>query len=264
MIDIGREIASTVRADWNDVRREVVWIGLRARRRRRTVMRIACVSAMAAVALVSLREPHDKRAAPLVDVVADESAESLTAIKRAVPVERPPTHEPQPAASSGEPAVPSRRRVIAQRAEFSTWRELARVGEYERAYEVLDGVHENADDLLMIADVMRLSHHPAEATEPLRRVVRDHADDPRASLAAFTLGRVLLDDLGEAREAAGAFADAIRLAPQGPLAEDALARRVEALARAGDTDEAHALAFQYLDQFPRGRWLRMVRRFGGL
>jgi transmembrane sensor len=118
--------------------------------------------------------------------------------------------------------------------------------------------------LLLAADVMRLSHHASEAVAPLRRVVRDHAADPRASLAAFTLGRVLLDDLGRPREAAEAFADAIRLAPDGPLYEDAIARKVEALSRSGDTTAAHELAGDYLRRFPDGRRARSVRKLGGI
>ena len=49
-------------------------------------------------------------------------------------------------------------------------------------------------------------------------------------LAAFELGRLRLDSLGDAAGADEAFRDAIALSPQGPLREDAEARRVEALA----------------------------------
>jgi transmembrane sensor len=120
------------------------------------------------------------------------------------------------------------------------------------------------EDLLLEADVMRLSHHSADAIAPLQRIVRDHADDPRASLAAFTLGRVLLDELGRPREAASAFADALRLSPDGPMSEDALAREVEALSLAGDSTAAHELAEQYLRRFPAGHKARSVRTFGGI
>ncbi len=146
----------------------------------------------------------------------------------------------------------------------ATWRELARSGDFDRAYAAFDRVSASTEDLLMSADVMRLSHHPAEAIEPLQRVVREHADDPRASLAAFTLGRVLLDELGRPRDAADAFADAIRLAPDGPLVEDALAREVEALSRAGEPSAARKLADDYVRRFPDGRKTHSVRSFGGI
>ena len=57
---------------------------------------------------------------------------------------------------------------------------------------------------------------------------------PAGAAAAFSLGRVLLGELRRPAEAAQAFARARKLAPDGPLAEDALAREVEAWARAGN------------------------------
>jgi transmembrane sensor len=147
-----------------------------------------------------------------------------------------------------------------------SWRDLAHDGEYDRAYAALQHtgpVRDQTEELLLAADVARLSHHPMDALAPLRQVVRDHARDPRASLAAFTLGRVLLDELGRPAEAAASFGDAVRLAPDGPMTEDAIAREVEALSRAGDP-AAHQLAEDYVARYPQGRKLRSVRRFGGL
>ncbi len=99
---------------------------------------------------------------------------------------------------------------------------------------------------------------------PLRRVVEAHASDPRRQIAAFTLGRVLLDELGDPRAAAEAFASARAAAPGGPLAEDALAREVEAWSRAGEEGRAAAGAELYIEHYPDGRRLKAVRRFGGL
>ena len=89
-------------------------------------------------------------------------------------------------------------------------------------------------------------------------------DDFLFQPAAFTLGRVLLEELGRPAEAADAFADAVRLAPTGPMTEDAIAREVEALSRAGESLAAKQLAQHYLEQFPTGRKLKSVRRFGGI
>jgi transmembrane sensor len=125
-------------------------------------------------------------------------------------------------------------------------------------------LRDDAAELLLAADVMRLSHHPAEAVDPLERVVRVHADDPRAPLAAFTLGRVLLDELGQPKAAAAAFAKVQLLAPDGQLTQDALAREAEAWSRAGDMNQARARAREYVARFPEGFHLKSVRRFGGL
>jgi transmembrane sensor len=98
----------------------------------------------------------------------------------------------------------------------------------------------------------------------LERVVAQHASDSRAPLAAFTLGRVLLDQLGRPHEAAQAFAAARRLAPGGALAQDALAREVESWSRAGEADFARARAQEFIRLYPTSRRKKAVRRFGGL
>ncbi len=152
----------------------------------------------------------------------------------------------------------------------SAWRNLAQGGAFDEAYVTLKreggsfAVRDEVNDLLLAADVARLSHHPAEAVEPLRQILRLHAGDPRASLAAFTLGRVLLESLGEPREAADAFAEVRALAPGGELLADALARETEARAAAGDMETARTLAERYVKDFPTGARLRSVRRYGGL
>ena len=104
----------------------------------------------------------------------------------------------------------------------------------------------------------------AEAVAPLSRLLREHAADPRAPLAAFTLGRVLLDELGRPREAAQSFLRVQELDPSGPLSQDALAREVEAWSRAGEGSSARARALQYVQKYPTGRRLRSVRHFGEL
>jgi transmembrane sensor len=165
---------------------------------------------------------------------------------------------------------PAPRHVTAKpKAPESSWRNLAQEGDYDKAYEAMHrsgtpSVRDEPEELLLAADVARLSHHPGEALEPLNKIVHDHHSDARAPLAAFTLGRVLLDDLGRPREAAEAFARAESLAPAGALSEDAVAREVEAWSRAGDTGRARARAEDYLKRFPEGRRQRAVRRFGGI
>ena len=119
----------------------------------------------------------------------------------------------------------------------------------------------SVDDLLALADVARLSGHPADAVTPLTRVMTEHADDPRAPLAAFTLGRLSLDALGRPAQAAAAFQRAIQLGLPQSLREDAYARMVEARARAGDEAGASAAALDYEQHFPDGKRLREVQRW---
>ncbi len=98
----------------------------------------------------------------------------------------------------------------------------------------------------------------------LREIVDRYPRDPHAPMAAFTEGRLLLEALAHPRQAAAAFERARALAKGGPLAEDALAREVEALHAAGDTVAAHDRAVRYRELYPRGPRLGTVTRFGGL
>jgi len=148
------------------------------------------------------------------------------------------------------------------------WREHAEEGDFGRAYELLQRaeqrVADDVEELLLAADAARLSGHPAQAVPFLRRVIDRHDGDPRASLAAFTLGGVLMNQLGRPREAEAAYARARSLTLSTALAQDAVARQVEAAHRAGDTARARSLALEYLERYPTGRRVNAVRRFGGL
>ncbi|HEX7601663.1 MAG TPA: hypothetical protein VF316_08665, partial [Polyangiaceae bacterium] len=139
------------------------------------------------------------------------------------------------------------------------WKALAAQGRNPEAYAALGpgGVAAAAktasvDELLTLADVARLSGHPTEAVDPLTRVVHDHPTDGRASLAAFTLGRVDLDALAEFAGAARSFEQAIALGLPGGLEEDAYARLVEARSRAGDPAGAKAAYERARGRFPSG------------
>ncbi|MEL6759167.1 MAG: FecR domain-containing protein [Myxococcota bacterium] len=146
------------------------------------------------------------------------------------------------------------------------WQKAAKRGALEKAYDGMkrQGVVNRAEELLLAADVARMTGHPEEALPYLRRVIADHAKDPRAPLAAFTLGKLLLQDLGRPRQAAKAFRQVARLDTSDALREDALAREIECHYRVGDEERARELANRYLLRYPRGRRAEWVRRYGGL
>jgi transmembrane sensor len=145
------------------------------------------------------------------------------------------------------------------------WRHLAREGDFEGAYRVLQRqkhtVRDEPGDLMLEADIARMSGHPSEAIAPLRRLMNHYPKDPRASLAAFTLGRVLLEEVGDPHGAAQAFESARRLQPKGPLDESALSRAVEAWSRAGEPGKARSLANEYYRLYPNGEKTRLVKRY---
>jgi len=115
------------------------------------------------------------------------------------------------------------------------------------------------------ADRARVEGKPELAVATLRELGERFPRDPHAGAAAFTTGRLLLESLRRPREAAAAFAEARALARgDSTLAEDALAREVEALHAAGDAAGARARAELYRSLFPRGLRLQIVERYGGL
>ena len=121
------------------------------------------------------------------------------------------------------------------------------------------GMVPSIDDLLVQADARRRSGDVAGAEAILRRILALHAREPRAALAAFTLGKLLFD--ASPARAAQAFAQCLALAPPDALGEDALARLVEADARSGASARARAAADEYRRRYPDGRWLGAVEQW---
>lgn len=180
---------------------------------------------------------------------------------------------------SSEPAAPSATATAAPSAtgvaahepvaaHDGAWRALATRGAYREAYGALGSAgiaglvaSSDADRLMALADVARLSGHPADAVAPLRRVLTRYASSAQATTAAYTLGRIELDHLRQFARAAADFERAART--QHPLREEALALVVQARARAGDIAGARAAAEDYLAQFPGGMRAGSVRRWSG-
>jgi transmembrane sensor len=171
---------------------------------------------------------------------------------------------PKPVAEPLPPRAAVPVRASGKKAHDSSWQAQAERGNFKRAYELLpERVSDDVQELLLAADAARLSGHPAEALPFLRRVIERHPRDPRASLAAFTLGGVLLNQLDRPREAEVAYARARSLALSPALAQDALARQVEAAERAGDAKRLRELAEEYVRRYPDGRRIQWVRELSG-
>ena len=151
----------------------------------------------------------------------------------------------------------------------ASWRELAEEGAYAEAYQNLGAVGvasraktANLEQLLALADVARLSGHPREAVEPLRRAVAEYAEDPRAAMAAFMLGRLHLDSLQDAASAVSDFRTAIALRLPQALLEDAHLRLIEAAAKTGDRRAAHEAWLAHRQQFPSSLRRSTADRWG--
>jgi len=209
----------------------------------------------------------------------DEHPEAAAVGGNVPPEESAPLAEPRAPAQTtsaktraGKHAAHASKPSLAAREETrdlppkAAWRSLSQSGDYDGAYRLLQQstVEDDSGALLDAADAARLSGHPQAAVTYLRKVLDQHRQTPVAPLAAFTLGRVLLERLGQPSEAADAFATARKLAPFGSLAQDALAREVEAWSKAGYPDQAYRRAREYVERYPQGRRLRAVQLYGGL
>ncbi len=184
-----------------------------------------------------------------------------------------PPERSVPPASVAAPPPPSAQAPVAPSASSavgatSAWRDRARAGDFESAYDALgrggiarEATGASVDDLFALADVARLSGHAAEAAAPLQRIANEHAGDRRASMAMLTLGRLYLDALNRPGEAVSALNRAIAAGLPAGLAEDALARRVEAYARSGNREGAQAALDELDRRFPASGRAATARRW---
>jgi transmembrane sensor len=179
------------------------------------------------------------------------AGESVTIAREVAHVPEPTPSAPasiaviEPPAPSPSPSTPTR----------PAWRELATKRDFSGAYRALGAAGiaaetstASVDELFTLADVARLSGHPADAVVPLRRIAQTGGS--RGALGAFTLAKIELDSLGRAGEAADDFGRTIAMGVPGALVEDAHARRVEALARAGRREAARDAADAFSRSFP--------------
>ena len=171
-----------------------------------------------------------------------------------------PARLPEPAAApeaAGDAAAP----VLTPPLARVSWRELAQSGRQRDAFAALgarglmrEARQAGVTDLLLLADVARLSGHPRDAVAPLERILDAYPRDAQAPLAAFALGRLELDALNAPAQAVRALDRALALGLPQSLREDARARLVEAHARSGNAAAARAAAAAYRREFPDGRY----------
>ncbi len=182
-------------------------------------------------------------------------------LERDEPSLSPPASPPalnSDTADSVSAAAPAR--SVSSTEPSASWQEAALAQDWHHAWESLGaaGVAEQSQqsdrvaDLFMLADVARRSGHPESAVVPLEKIVDRHPQDPQAGVAAFTLGRLWIDALGNPAEAVHAFRRALLLELPATLAEDAQARLVQALAQSGDPVQAHAAAERYRSRYVNG------------
>lgn len=117
---------------------------------------------------------------------------------------------------------------------------------------------EGPRELLARATEARSSGKHRDAAAAYDALRKRYRTDSRAPLAAFELGRIRLDALGDPAGAAEAFGDAIALGPTAPFREDAEARRVDAFHAMGDVARCAEARSAYLARYPSGLHARRV------
>jgi len=214
---------------------------------------------LAAGESLELTDPTAPEAANAAPAAIEGSGGSTPAVVAQDPEDQRANEQPAEAPAAG-PAAAARGTV-----RTGAWRELARDGRHTEACAALgtQGIRRETrrlgvTDLLALADVARLSGHPAEAVAPLQRILREFSDDAQAPLAAFALGRLELDGLHRPTRAAAALERALALGVPRSLREDVRARLVEAYAAAGQRAAARAAADAYGREFPNGRYATRI------
>jgi transmembrane sensor len=117
----------------------------------------------------------------------------------------------------------------------------------------------SAQELFEKGNLARQSGDAAGAASAYADLLRHHPSDARAGLAAFELGRLKMDQLGDMR---GAVVNLQRAANASGSAfrEDALARLVRAHDTMGDTVRCEQAKNSYLTSYPSGVHAGAVRK----
>jgi TolA-binding protein len=117
-----------------------------------------------------------------------------------------------------------------------------------------------ARELLDLGNAARRAGDIAGAARAYEELLTLHPTDGRAGLAAFELGRLKMDRLGDVKGAIQALQKAVMMAPGAGFREDAMARLVEAYARAGAVDRCKSAQSAYLSSYPNGVHATAVSR----
>jgi transmembrane sensor len=182
---------------------------------------------------------------------------------------------PDPNGSSGQAlgaradstGAPSPTHTDASQLAPDSWQALARAGKYPAALAAANGAgfdlelaRVSAEDLSLLGDVARFGGSTSGSIKAYQTLRRRFPHTPLSANAAFAIGRIEFDQVGAFAEAARWFANYLAEQPRGPLAREALGRRMEALQRSGNEDAARAVAQSYQKSYPRGPHIRLAQR----
>lgn len=152
-------------------------------------------------------------------------------------------------------AAPPEWQVLADKDDYAAaWKALEQQGGFDAVLARASGPVQ----LMSLVDIARANGQRGSAIRALQAVVDGYPNDPRAALAAYTLGD-MLEKAGDRAGAAKAYAKYRALSPKGDFAEDALARQLDSAITEGDVELAKQLYEQYAKDFPTGRRMAELR-----
>jgi TolA-binding protein len=198
-------------------------------------------------------------------VITEETSEQASPEPSAappVPAATPPGLEP-PAAAPAEAPVAAR---VAKLTSGHQWsRKLAR-GQWDRILEEAKrfGVdatlgEASSDDLFALANAARYRHRFDLARAALLAERRRFPASPLALQATYLLGRVEESRDNGTAQAITWYDEYLSRAPAGPLAGEALGRKMTLTDKLEGPERARSLAREYLRRFPKGNYAGSAR-----
>jgi len=196
-------------------------------------------------------------------ITEDASEQARSEPRDAAPRPTAPPLLPQPSVSNLAKPVPT---AVAKPANDHQWsRKLAR-GKWERILEEAKrgGVdatlgEASSEDLLALANAARYRQNFDLARSALLAERRRFPGSSRALEAAYVLGRVEESRDSEIVRAIGWYDEYLTRAPTGPLAGEALGRKMTLTDKLEGPGRARSLAEEYLRRFPKGNYAGSAR-----
>jgi TolA-binding protein len=106
--------------------------------------------------------------------------------------------------------------------------------------------------LFLRANIARRAGRVQDAADAYAELLKRYPRDSRAGVAAFELGRIRMDALGDSRGAVEAFNEALALSRKAQFREDALARLAIASDASADAEGCRKARARYLTDYPAG------------
>ncbi|MES1205696.1 MAG: FecR domain-containing protein [Pseudomonadota bacterium] len=189
-----------------------------------------------------------------------EAGHSWSQVTRTAALDGTPASPPRAEApdAAGPPEPPDTAQALVARQQAAEQEPPARPARPARVAASRSRPDSDARELFEMARNQWRAGRIDQAARTYRQLLEAHPRDPRAGLAAFELGRLLMDHLGDRPGAVKALEQAVALAPDAELREDALARLVGASAATQDPDRCASARARYLAEYPSGVHRRTV------